>query len=104
MIPLGCREAGPRCVLACSMPGPDDETDDQTGERFLKVVGRRALPASGLPSAARRRALDTLQAGSTRAPKGVHRYASHEAANADRDAWTVQAMVERAAMLARSRR
>jgi hypothetical protein len=33
----------------------------------------------------------------TRAPKGVFVYDSHEAANRDRDAWQVEAVVARAA-------
>ena len=78
--------------------------EDEQGERFLRVVGRRAPPPPGLPSPERRRALDALQPASTRVPKGVFRYASHEAANADRDEWTARAMADRVAMNERTRR
>jgi hypothetical protein len=67
------------------------------GERFIRVVGRRAAPpALEVPSPARRAALDALQPARTRVPKGVFRYRSHEDANADRERWTVDAMVARA--------
>ena len=63
-------------------------------EKFSRVVGQRRRPPAGSPpSQAARAALATMARYLTRAPKGVFRYASHEAANADRDTWTVEAIV-----------
>jgi hypothetical protein len=64
------------------------------GERIGRTIGRRRPPPPGEPlSAERRRALDAIHRGHTRAPKGVYRYASHEDANRDRDRWTVDAIL-----------
>jgi hypothetical protein len=65
-----------------------------TGELFLRIVGRRRDADPGqVPSRATRDALAEMAHYRTRAPKGVFIYASHEAANAMRDAWTVDAIV-----------
>ena len=64
------------------------------GETFARVVGRRRpAPLGEVPSAEARDALARMAGYRTGAPKGVFRYASHEAANADRDRWTVEAIV-----------
>jgi hypothetical protein len=70
------------------------ERDPITGEKFARVVGRRARPAIGAPpSRAARDALAAMARYRTRAPKGVFVYRSHQEANADRDQWTVEAIV-----------
>jgi hypothetical protein len=70
------------------------ERDPLTGEVFLRVVGkRRAAPIGELPPRATREALTRMAAYRTRAPKGVFIYRSHEEANADRERWTVEAIV-----------
>ncbi len=70
--------------------------DPITGETFLRIVGRRTSPPLGQPpSAEARRAFASLLHYRTRAPKGVFVYRSHEAMEADRLRWTVEAMVER---------
>jgi hypothetical protein len=67
------------------------------GEHFVRVVGRRRHAPEGTPPPVESRAAMTKMADyRTRAPKGVFIYASHGAANRDRDAWTVEAMVEKA--------
>jgi hypothetical protein len=78
-------------------PPPEGLPDDPfAGERFIRVVGKRSRPAPGEPPSAEARAvMNTLAVGRTRAPKGVFIYRSHEEANRDRDAWTLEAMVER---------
>ncbi|MBI2389342.1 MAG: hypothetical protein HYV09_07070 [Deltaproteobacteria bacterium] len=70
------------------------ERDSLTGEVFARVIGRRrsAEPGSS-PSPETRRALAEMAQYRTRAPKGVFRYRSHEEANADRERWTVEAIV-----------
>jgi hypothetical protein len=70
------------------------ERDPLTGETFLRVVGRRERPPMGsVPTAARRAALATLACYRTRAPKGVFIYRSHDAMEADRLKWAVEAVV-----------
>ncbi|MBI2893351.1 MAG: hypothetical protein HYY06_07345 [Deltaproteobacteria bacterium] len=65
-----------------------------TGETFLRVVGRRReLPPGEMPPLETREALGRMARYLTRAPKGVFAYPSHEAANADRDRWTVELIV-----------
>lgn len=60
---------------------------------IARVVGRRKTPPAGeLPSPEAREAFTKMAAYRTRAPKGVYRYESHEAANRDRENWTVEAM------------
>lgn len=71
------------------------ERDPITGEVFARVVGRRQPRAIGeTPDAATRDALTAMARYRTRAPKGVFRYRGHEEANAARDRWTVEAIVE----------
>ena len=71
--------------------------DPFSGEKFLRVVGRREQPPIGaLPSAEARRALATMARYQTAAPKGVFIYATHEEMDRDRMRWTVDAMVARA--------
>lgn len=70
------------------------EKDPLTGETFVRVVGRRARPPLGRPPEPEaREALAQMARYVTRAPKGVFIYRSHEEANADRDRWTVEAVV-----------
>ena len=70
--------------------------DELTGEVFARVVGRRTQAPIGQPPRAEvRAALAEMARYVTRAPKGVFIYRSHEEANADRDRWTVEAMVAR---------
>jgi hypothetical protein len=65
-------------------------------EEFALVVGRRQRRPIGVtPSAADRAALAEMARYTTRAPKGVFIYMSHEAANAARLEWTVDAIVAR---------
>ncbi len=72
------------------------ERDELTGERFARVVGRRrARPVGAPPDAEARAALAEMARYLTRAPKGVFIYRSHEEANADRERWTVDAIVAR---------
>ena len=62
---------------------------------IARTVGRRIRPPVGVPpTAAARAALDSWANRLTRAPKGVIRYASHEAMEADRQRWRVQAIVD----------
>jgi hypothetical protein len=71
--------------------------DPRAGERFIRVVGKRMRPAAGeIPSATARTALAAMANYRTRTPKGVFVYASHEAANHAREAWTIQAIVDQA--------
>lgn len=64
---------------------------------IARVVGRRQSPPAGeAPSREARRALAQMAAYRTRAPKGVYRYESHEAANRDRERWTLEAMQQQA--------
>ena len=70
------------------------ERDPLTGELFIRVVGRRARPPFGqAPSPEAWAALAQMARYVTRAPKGVFIYRSHEEANADRERWTVDAVV-----------
>ena len=70
------------------------ERDPLTGEKFLRVVGRRPRPPFGQPPSAEAwAALAQMARYVTRAPKGVFIYRSHEEANADRERWTVDALV-----------
>jgi len=72
-------------------------SDSVTGEHFLRVVGRRMpRPTGQVPSAEDRAALDSLVRYRTCAPKGVFIYSSHDEMTADREQWTVNAMVVRA--------
>ncbi len=62
------------------------------------VVGRRTPPPLGNPpSPAARAAMASMARYLTRAPKGVFVYSSHAAANRDRDEWTIEAILARAA-------
>lgn len=71
--------------------------DELTGEVFVRVVGRRRRPPIGEPPPPEvRDALAAMARYTTRAPKGIFVYPSHEAANRDRDRWTVEAMALRA--------
>lgn len=68
-----------------------------TGETFARAVGRRRRPPVGQPPPAdARQAMTCMASCTTRVPKGVFRYRSHEEANADRERWTVAAVVARA--------
>ncbi len=70
--------------------------DELTGEKFLRIVGRRKpAPLGQPPSKESRAALTEMAQYRTRAPKGVFTYSSHEEANADRLRWTVDAIVHR---------
>jgi hypothetical protein len=70
------------------------ERDPLTGEPFIRVVGKRArVPVGQVPPKETRQALTSMASYRTRAPKGVFRYRSHEEANADRERWTVEAVV-----------
>jgi hypothetical protein len=70
--------------------------DERTGETFLRVVGRRTqAPLGQPPTREAREALGRMAGYVTRAPKGVFIYRSHEEANADRQRWTVDAVVAR---------
>lgn len=62
---------------------------------IARTVGRRIQRAVGTPpSAEARAAFDAWSKYLTRAPKGVFRYASHDAMERDRNLWRVQAIVE----------
>ena len=68
------------------------------GERFVRVVGKRApAPAGQPPSPEARSAMTRMADYRTRVPKGVFVYGSHEEANRARDAWQTDAMVAVAA-------
>jgi hypothetical protein len=70
------------------------ERDPFSGEQFARVVGRRTRAPIGVPPGPETRAaLAQMARYVTRAPKGVFIYRSHEEANADRDRWTVDAIV-----------
>jgi len=61
---------------------------------IARTVGHRIAAPVGLPpGAAARAAFGAMAQTRTRAPKGVYRYASHEQMTADRERWTVDAMV-----------
>ncbi|HEY4646827.1 MAG TPA: hypothetical protein VIH25_11170 [Steroidobacteraceae bacterium] len=70
--------------------------DDQQPTRL--VVGRRRSRQGRLLTASDRARLTQLAQYRTRVPKGVIIYTSHEEMEADRLRWTVDAMVERAAL------
>jgi len=76
---------------------PDGLPDDSfAGERFIRVVGKRERPRVGeLPTSETRRRMDALQGRGMAAPKGVFRYASHEDANRDREAWLARSMARK---------
>lgn len=62
---------------------------------FSRIVGRRRPPpVAVVPSPEVRAALTRMASYRTAAPKGVFRYASHEAANQDREAWTIAKALE----------
>jgi len=61
-----------------------------------RVVGTRQNRVGLPPDAAARAALTAMAQYRTRAPKGVFRYHSHEQMAADRQRWSVAAVVERA--------
>jgi hypothetical protein len=70
--------------------------DEQTGELFVRVVGKRShAPVGQPPPRETMEALSQMARYVTRAPKGVFIYQSHEEANADRDRWTVDKIVAR---------
>jgi len=75
---------------------PEGLPDDPfAGERFIRVLGRRQKPPVGEPpSQEARAAMDTLHRRGVRAPKGVFRYANHEEANRDWEAWLARSMAE----------
>lgn len=76
------------------MSSEDAHVDTVTDEAFARVVGRRPRPPLGEPpTPATRAALTTMARYATRAPKGVFRYRTHEEANRDREAWTLEAMI-----------
>jgi hypothetical protein len=65
-------------------------------EKFVRVVGRRlAAPIGEFPSVEARAAMTRMAEYSTRAPKGIFRYSSHEEANRDRDAWQLAAILHK---------
>ena len=73
----------------------DPKTGDQ--QPIARTIGRRTqAPAGSAPSAAARAAWDAMAAHRTCVPKGVIRYSSHEDMVRDRDAWTAEAMAQRA--------
>ena len=60
-----------------------------------RTVGRRKqAPVGAPPSAEARAALDTWANRSTRAPKGVFRYANHAEMERDSSLWRVQAIAD----------
>lgn len=62
---------------------------------IARVVGKRKQAPPGQPPPPEtREALARMAEYRTRAPKGVFRYDSHEAANRDRQRWTVEAIVQ----------
>jgi hypothetical protein len=61
-----------------------------------RVVGTRQNRVGQPPDAATRAAMTRMAQYRTRAPKGVFRYQSHEQMAADRQRWSVEAVVERA--------
>jgi hypothetical protein len=70
------------------------ERDPLTGESFIRTVGHRPRPPIGQPPSPETwAALARMARYRTRAPKGVFIYRSHEEANADRDRWTIDAVV-----------
>ena len=67
-----------------------------SGERFLRVVGRRVqAPLGQMPTRESREAMASMAQFRTRAPKGVFIYFSHEAANQDWQKWCVDAIAAR---------
>jgi len=70
------------------------EDDLRSTENFIRVVGKRHNPKAGEPpSPEARAALQAMANYRTCAPKGVFFYESHEAANADRERWIVDAIL-----------
>jgi hypothetical protein len=66
------------------------------GEKFIRIVGRRAAaPPGSPPREEARAAMAAMARYRTRAPKGVFTYQSHEEANRDRERWLIDAVVAR---------
>ncbi len=70
-------------------PPPDQQPIGRT-------VGRRTQQTGALPGAVTRAAMTAMAQHRTRAPKGVFFYESAEQMDADRQRWTVEAIVARA--------
>ena len=65
---------------------------------IAKAVGRRLTPPLGIPPGPEARAAwNAMAAYRTRVPKGVFVYRSHAEMESDRERWTAQAVLERAA-------
>ncbi|MEZ5562937.1 MAG: hypothetical protein R3F27_08305 [Gammaproteobacteria bacterium] len=62
-----------------------------------RTIGRRQTREGQLPTATDRDAMARMAQYLTRAPKGVFRYRSREAMEADRLRWTVDAVVAKTA-------
>lgn len=74
-------------------PGSPLAPDQQP---IRRVVGRRVQPLPGqLPRGEARDAMTLNARYTTRAPKGVFIYQSHEDMARDRERWTIDAMVAR---------
>jgi hypothetical protein len=69
---------------------------DESQQPVARVVGRRLQPEGEPPDAAARAAMTAMAQYRTRAPKGIFYYDSHEQMTADRQRWTVAAVVNRA--------
>jgi len=64
----------------------------------MKTIGRRSPPPVGVPPGPEARAAwNAMAAYRTRVPKGIFVYRSHADMERDRDHWTAQAVLERAA-------
>ena len=69
--------------------------DPITGEKFLRVVGKRSAPGIGAPpSPQARRALASLGKYRTCTPKGIFIYDCHADMDEDRVRWTVERIVK----------
>lgn len=64
---------------------------------IIRTVGRRQVREGQPLTAADRAAMTRMAQYLTRAPKGIFRYRSQEAMEADRQRWTVDAVVAKAA-------
>ena len=63
---------------------------------IARTVGKRVQESIGVPPSPQARAAwDALATGRTRVPKGVYRYADHEAMTRDWERWTIAGIVER---------